>query len=123
MMKILCTLLTHSLTLYPLYSAYYVMTEYLPLTSLHSFAAPCLTIFVLSYFVAGVFLGVLDLCILTVLHCYVADDEMFDGRYSDGTAMKEWIEGGNDGTFLEEKKRSSTTSRGGGVAVSNWERR
>jgi hypothetical protein len=39
------------------------------------------------------FLSVFELSILTVLHCYIADTEMFDGhaRYADGS-LKDWIE-------------------------------
>jgi hypothetical protein len=49
--------------------------------------------------VAGMFMSVFELSILTVLHCYIADTEMFGGRarYADGS-LKEWIEssGKND---------------------------
>jgi hypothetical protein len=69
--------------------------------SLNSFVAPCLTIFILSYLVAGMFMSVFELSILTVLHCYIADKEMFDGRarYADGS-VKDWIET-NEKSHLE----------------------
>jgi len=72
--------------------AYYFMVEYIEL-SLNSFAGPVVTVFILSYFISDMSLGVFDLSILTVLHCFVADEEMFGGRarYADGS-LNDWID-------------------------------
>ncbi|KAG7345808.1 plasma-membrane choline transporter family protein [Nitzschia inconspicua] len=96
--------------------AYYVMTSYMGL-SLHSFAAPCLTIFILSYIVAGMFMSVFELSILTVLHCYIADQEMFDGRarYADGS-LKDWIDKNSTASTEERNDRSSS------VVISTYKR-
>jgi hypothetical protein len=70
---------------------YYYLVEYVDI-DLHSYGGPVLTIFILSYFVADMFMDVFDISILTILHCFVADEEMFDGRarYADGS-LKDWI--------------------------------
>jgi Plasma-membrane choline transporter len=85
--------------------------------TLNSFAAPCLTIFILSYFVAGMFMSVFELSILTVLHCFVADQEMFGGRYADGS-LKEWIEKNSEGGSGGTNGPSSSS-----VAISSYKRK
>jgi Plasma-membrane choline transporter len=103
-------------------SAYYFLLKnddyhYLDDTSLnelHSFAGPVVVIFVISYFVGGMFLDVFDMSILTILHCFVADEEMFDGqaRYADGS-LKNWID--ERGTADAERKIDAAPSREGGT--------
>ena len=46
---------------------------------LFSVAGPVAAIFLISYWVSDFFMDVFDMGITTVLHCLVADEEMFDG--------------------------------------------
>lgn len=55
---------------------YYFVTENL-IDDLHSTAGPTIFIFFLAYFVTDFFMDVIDMAITTVLHCFVADEEMF----------------------------------------------
>jgi len=79
--------------------AYYTLTEHLEL-EVWSFGGPAAMIFIISYFVADMFMDVFDISILCVLHCFIADEEMFGGRarYADGT-LQEFVDkhGGIDG--------------------------
>ena len=65
--------------------AYYAIVEYLEIP-LYSYAGPVVLIFISSYFVADMFMDVFEIGILTILHCFVADEEMFGGRarYAEG---------------------------------------
>ena len=67
------------------FAGYYALTEHLEL-DLYSYAGPVTVIFIISYFVSDMFMDVFDYSILAILHCFVADEEMFDGRarYADG---------------------------------------
>jgi Plasma-membrane choline transporter len=64
--------------------AYYTLTTYLN-DSVSSVGGPVAITFLISYFVSDMFMDVLDMGILTVLHCFIADEEMFDHdqRYHD----------------------------------------
>lgn len=79
--------------------AYYTLTEHLEL-EVWSFGGPIVMIFIISYFVADMFMDVFDISILCVLHCFIADEEMFGGqaRYADGN-LKEFVDkhGGMEG--------------------------
>lgn len=57
---------------------------------LWSFAGPVAIIFIISYFVADMFMDVFDISILCILHCFVADEEMFNGRsrYAGGSLKR-----------------------------------
>ena len=66
-------------------TSYYVIVENLA-DELHSVAGPVVIIFLISYFISDMFMDVLDMGILTVLHCFIADEEMFTNegeRYTD----------------------------------------
>jgi hypothetical protein len=80
------------------FTAYYTLVEYMQV-ELWSYAGPVVIIFIISYFVADMFMDVFDISILCILHCFVADEEMFDGRarYADGS-LKEFVDkhGGMD---------------------------
>ena len=56
--------------------AYFVLIEYAEV-ELYSYAGPVACIFILTYFIADMFMDVFEVGILTVLHCFVADEEMF----------------------------------------------
>jgi hypothetical protein len=72
--------------------SYYCIVEYLEI-DLYSYAGPVLLIFVISYFVADMFMDVFEIGILTILHCFVADEEMFGGqaRYAEG-GLSSWVD-------------------------------
>ncbi len=61
--------------------------------SLYSYGGPILVIFCISYFIASMFMSVFDTGILTILHCLVADEEMFEesSRYTDKNFQR-WID-------------------------------
>ena len=68
---------------------------------IYSTAGPCLVIFVMSYFIGQVFLSVFDMSTATVMQCFIADEEMFDGDecYAEG-ALRKFLD-----DFEEEEKR------------------
>jgi hypothetical protein len=68
---------------------------------LYSTAGPCVLIFILSYFIGEMFLSIFDMSTSTILQCFVADEEMFDGDecYAEGE-LRKWI---ND--FEEEERK------------------
>lgn len=73
---------------------------------LYSVAGPLALIFALSYFVGDIFLDIFDMSTTTVLHCFVADEEMFDGDecYAEGK-LREWIS-----DFEESERRIVATA-------------
>uniref|UniRef100_A0A7S2EQ30 Choline transporter-like protein n=1 Tax=Trieres chinensis TaxID=1514140 RepID=A0A7S2EQ30_TRICV len=93
-------------------ASYYALNERLE-GQLHSPVGPVVLIAIIGYFVGGTFMSVFDMGITTVLHCYVADREMFgeDGEsYAEGK-LKEWIdESKNDygGTIVTSKAGRDT---------------
>lgn len=60
---------------------------------LYSIGGPCALIFVMSYFIGDMFLDIFDMSTTTVLHCFVADEEMFDGDecYAEGK-LRDWLD-------------------------------
>jgi choline transporter-like protein 2/4/5 len=79
----------------------YVYMDYKMTDQLYSTAGPCILIFCLSYFIAGMFMSVFDMSTSTILQCFVADEEMFEGDecYAE-RELREFIDG-----FEEEEKR------------------
>ena len=75
---------------------YYFVTEDLS-DELHSTAGPTIFIFLLSYWVSDFFMDVFDVAITAVLHCFIADEEMFtDQVYADADLRKFIDEHGAD---------------------------
>jgi hypothetical protein len=79
-------------------AAYYTVVEHEDYVlkdneSLYSYGGPVLMIFCISYFMASMFMSVFDTGILTILHCFVADEEMFDeaSRYTDKN-FRLWVD-------------------------------
>jgi choline transporter-like protein 2/4/5 len=70
---------------------YYLMSELLG-GELFSVAGPTILVFIMSYVIADMFLDVFELGISTILHCFVADEEMFDGEecFAEGD-LQDWI--------------------------------
>ena len=60
---------------------------------LYSLGGPCILIFIMSFFIGDMFLDVFDMSTSTVLHCFVADEEMFDGDecYAEGK-LRDWLD-------------------------------
>lgn len=60
-----------------------------PPMHLHYISGPIVVIFFLAYMISDMFMSVFDMAIYTVLHCFVADEEMFDApRYAEGSLKK-----------------------------------
>jgi choline transporter-like protein 2/4/5 len=72
--------------------AYYVMNENMA-EDLYSVGGPTVVVFLMSYFVSDFFMDVFDLSITTILNCFIADEEMFDGDecYAEGQ-LQDWID-------------------------------
>lgn len=43
----------------------------------HSLSGPTVLTVILSYFIADVFMSIFDMTVTTILHCFIADEEMF----------------------------------------------
>jgi len=73
--------------------AYYAIQESDLSDHLYSVGGPVVIIFLISYWLSDFFMDVLDVGILTVLHCFIADEEMFDGgeRYSE-KSLKDFVD-------------------------------
>jgi choline transporter-like protein 2/4/5 len=72
--------------------AYFVL-DYELHEDLYSNAGPLFFIALSAWFVAGMFMGVFDMSIAAILHCFVADEEMFGDSqmYAEGS-LKTWID-------------------------------
>jgi len=79
----------------------YVYMDYKLTDELYSTAGPCVFVFFLSWFISGMFMSVFDMSTSTILQCFVADEEMFDGDecYAE-RELRDFIHG-----FEEEEKR------------------
>jgi len=62
-------------------------------TNLHSPAGPAALVFVLAYVVGDMFLDLFEMSTETILQCFIADEEMFDGDsgYADGD-LRKWFD-------------------------------
>lgn len=54
-------------------------------------AGPMVVIFFISYIVSDIHMDVFDMGIKTILHCFVADEEMFDGENADDELVR-WVD-------------------------------
>ena len=73
--------------------AYYFMDTYIG-DELVSLLGPTIFIIIVAYFVASLFFSIFGMACETILHCFVADEEMF-GDGADAYAendLKEWID-------------------------------
>eukprot|EP00538_Stauroneis_constricta_P011380 CAMPEP_0119551812 /NCGR_PEP_ID=MMETSP1352-20130426/4955_1 /TAXON_ID=265584 /ORGANISM="Stauroneis constricta, Strain CCMP1120" /LENGTH=677 /DNA_ID=CAMNT_0007597927 /DNA_START=70 /DNA_END=2103 /DNA_ORIENTATION=- len=72
--------------------SYFILVETVEV-DLHSYAGPLALIFFISYMIADMCMDIFEIAILAMLHCFVADEEMFDGRarYAEG-ALTEWVD-------------------------------
>jgi Plasma-membrane choline transporter len=78
--------------------AYYTILENIG-ADLYSVGGPVAVTFLISYFISDMFMDVLDMGISTVLHCFIADEEMFDGdeRYHE-SSLKDYVDKHGSGT-------------------------
>lgn len=72
---------------------YYIILEQIG-EDLNSVGGPTVVIFLISYWVSDMFMDVLDMGIMTVLHCFIADEEMFESedRYHE-KGLKDYVDG------------------------------
>jgi choline transporter-like protein 2/4/5 len=72
--------------------AYYAMTEQIS-EKLFSVGGPTFVVFLISYFVSDFFMDIYDMGTTTILHCFIADEEMFDGdeRYATDQ-LQSWVD-------------------------------
>lgn len=70
----------------------YMYIDYELGTELYSLAGPTLIIFCMAYFVGDMFLDIFEMSTETILQCFIADEEMFDGDecYADRD-LREWL--------------------------------
>uniref|UniRef100_A0A7S4J5U8 Choline transporter-like protein n=1 Tax=Odontella aurita TaxID=265563 RepID=A0A7S4J5U8_9STRA len=90
--------------------AYFAFDEYLE-NELHSPIGPIVFIGLIGFFVGGMFMNVFSMGISTILHCFVADEEMFGGTgemYAEGK-LRNWIDDS------DEKLATSTQMAGIGI--------
>jgi len=75
-------------------ATYFVLQRYLS-DKLTSLMYPCAVVFVMTYLIAEMFHEVLNMVITTLLHCFVADEEMFDvegKKMFASESLKEYLE-------------------------------
>ena len=72
--------------------AYFAMDSQIR-DELYSIIGPLFFIATISYFIAGMFMGIYDMGIATILQCFVADEEMFSAgeMYAEGS-LKSWVD-------------------------------
>lgn len=72
--------------------SYYLMSSLIA-DELSSLWGPTVLIFLMSYFVSDMFLDVFEMGISTILQCFIADEEMFDGDecFAEGD-LQRWID-------------------------------
>jgi hypothetical protein len=68
------------------------MTEQIS-EELFSVGGPTFVVFLISYFVSDFFMDIYDMGTTTILHCFIADEEMFDGdeRYATDQ-LQSWVD-------------------------------
>lgn len=71
--------------------AYFALLETDPNKEINHVAGPLVAVFFISYIMSDIFMGVFDMSISTILHCFVADEEMFHGEYAEGP-LRIWID-------------------------------
>jgi Plasma-membrane choline transporter len=73
-------------------AGYYILVEDMG-DKLYSVGGPVAVIFLISYWISDMFMDVLDMGISTVLHCFIADEEMFesDDRYHE-KSLKDYVD-------------------------------
>jgi len=72
--------------------AYIAMSRHIPETELNSPVGPAVMVFIIAIFVGDMFLDLFEMATETILQCFIADEEMFDGEgsYADGD-LRKWF--------------------------------
>lgn len=70
-------------------------------TVVFSLTGPTVVIFFMAYFVGDMFLDIFEMSTATILQCFIADEEMFDGadNYAEGE-LRKWLD-----DYEEEEKK------------------
>jgi len=70
-------------------------------TELYSTGGPTAVIIVIAYFVGDMFMDIYEMSIATIIHCFVADEEMFEPHetYAD-EELRQWLD-----EYDEEEKK------------------
>lgn len=73
-------------------SAYVLMNTYIS-DEVESVVGPVVVVMILTYAVASLFFSIFSMAVDTVLQCFIADEEMFDGDdcYAEGS-LKSWVD-------------------------------
>mmetsp|Transcript_29058 Transcript_29058/g.47999 ORF Transcript_29058/g.47999 Transcript_29058/m.47999 type:complete len:660 (-) Transcript_29058:147-2126(-) len=73
-------------------ASYFLMSQLIG-DELFSLWGPTVLVFLISYFIADMFLDVFEMGITTILQCFIADEEMFDGDqcFAEGD-LQDWID-------------------------------
>lgn len=71
----------------------YIMMSQMLQDELFNLWGPTVLVFLISYFVSDMFLDVFEMGISTILQCFIADEEMFDGDecFAEGD-LQDWID-------------------------------
>jgi choline transporter-like protein 2/4/5 len=71
----------------------YILMSQLLQDELFSLWGPTVLVFLISYFISDMFLDVFEMGISTILQCFIADEEMFDGSecFAEGD-LQDWID-------------------------------
>mmetsp|Transcript_37928 Transcript_37928/g.55919 ORF Transcript_37928/g.55919 Transcript_37928/m.55919 type:complete len:694 (+) Transcript_37928:61-2142(+) len=74
-------------------TTYFIMISVFTPLEVNSFVGPTVLTILIAYFVSDMFMNIYDMAISAVLHCFIADEEMFDGDdcYAEGT-LKDYID-------------------------------
>ena len=75
-------------------------------SNVNGLVGPLVVVFVLSFFIANIFVEVFSMAISTILVCYCADEEMFppEQRFADGSlrgAIKKTAQGATNAKVKE----------------------
>merc|ERR1712150_146299 len=71
----------------------YIVMERKIEEQLHSLFGPTVLVFFISYYIADMFLDMFEMSSDTILQCFIADEEMFNGEsnYADGD-LRNWLD-------------------------------
>ena len=82
-------------------AAYMVMESQELNDVVFSLTGPTVVIFFMAYFVGDMFLDIFEMSTATILQCFIADEEMFDGadNYAEGE-LRTWLD-----DYQEEERK------------------
>lgn len=88
----------------------YILIDHMLSDKIHSPIAPVLFIVFLSFITASMFMNVFSMVTNTILQCFIADEEMFQGsdQSFSSNSLKAWVE--NDGSHGRKNSVVTTAS-------------